>query len=576
MLSVAEENTIRNYCTGKERSVKARDNAFDLLKKIQPGSRERRELDSKKHILKTSKFCEPYRTAITYADACPPVGERVIFVVDFLDYDSEPFISDKKYCKFETRSSLEFEYNIVYIPIPYDDINLDIINAYTSQFFNTCNTMVIYFRQLRSILEKFKTVFNFSGHLVKLQKFLDFMKLFPIPRTLFLETRDTLGEFDGFVLPSDGFTRVLNIKPIGFVPNQLTHKEHREEQYGVEYYLVKKNYIGTPRRLSCATWFKRFITTAFECGKGRLFQRSGTCYMTSVFNMIFLGENIKHIFISAVNAYVKHHPELKPEIIKPLADVAFCPLLSDDRSKVLYIARFIYDIVCRKTHVKSYEDLFFEGSKEYFSENMNPAVPEVYGKGGVPTTVIYQLMMWLGIDFKVSDGTQFYNPVVIDNKVLRSTRVTELWLSKLPRLDNTIEALNTDCILVSPARHGAPLKTVHSVYNNMTIESAGFVPEVCNIIFTLEKVDKPTEGHSIMGFKCNGIYKAYDSGINQIFDCNWYNDVNALYLLMEELFEVWNTEGKFKRFHNPRIEHIIYTNGNRRFKYLETGSHCNF
>lgn len=569
MLSVSEENTIRDYCSGKERSVKARDNAFDLLKKIHSGLRERRELESKKHILKTSKFCEPYRNAITYAGACPPVGQRVIFVVDFLDYDSEPFISDKKYCKFETMFRSEFEYNIVYIPIPYDDINLDIINAYTSQFLNTCNTMAIYFRQYRSIVEKFKTVFNFSGHLVKLQKFLDFMKLFPIPRTLFLETRNSVGEFDGFVLPSDGFTRVLNIKPIGFVPNQLTHIEHREEQYGVEYYLVKENnYIGRPRRLSCATWFTRFITTAFECGKGRLFQRSGTCYMTSVFNMIFLGDNIKHIFTSAVNTYVKHHPELKPEIIKPLTGLVSCPLLSDDRSKVLYIARFIYDIVCRKTYVKSYEDLFLKGSTEYFSGRMNPADPK-YGEGGKPVTVIYQLMMWLGIDFKVSDGIRFYNPVVIDNKVLRLTHASEL-LFKLPQLYNTVEALNTDCILVIPGRI---ITVFHSIYN---MESAGFVPEVCNIVFVVDHVDEPVSGHSIMGFKCNGIYKVYDSGSNQIFDCNWYNDVNALDLLMEELFKVWNTTGQFKRFHSPMIEHIIYTNGNRRLKYLETGSHCNF
>lgn len=567
MLSEDEENIIRDYCTGKERSVKARENAFNLLSKKHSSYRERVELKYKKHILKSSKFCESYRKEITIADSCPPIGERVIFVVDFLDYDSKPFISDKKYCKFETRSHMEFEYNIVYIPISYDDINLDIINTYTSQFFNTCNTMTIYFSQTRSILDKIKTAIKYSGHLIKLQKFLDFMKLFPISVTLFIETRNNSGEYDSFVLPSDGFTRVLNIKPLGFIQKQLIHIQHREEQDDVEYYLVNKTqYIGRPSRLSCATWFIRFIATAFECGKGRLFQRSGTCYMTSVFNMIFLGDNIKHIFISAVNAYVKQHPELKPEIIKPLEDTIYCPLLHDDRSKVLYIARFIYNILCRKTRVKSYADLFYEGSKEYFSSNTDPK-HKTYGEGegGFPISVMYQLMFWLNINFMVTNGFMFYSPDKPDYKTMRDGNINVFdALNK--------QALKADCIIVMPEARN--YKTVSYLHNNITLTSAGFIPEVCNIEFFIDDQNGITAAHSIMGFKCNGIYKVYDSGTNQIFDCNWYDDDNALDFLIQELFKIMNNT--YKRFYNPFIEHIIYTNNNRRSRYLETGSYCNF
>ena len=560
MLLQEDENIIKEYCKGETSDYKR---AFDLLKKKHTKASEKRDLDIRKHTLRTSKFCKPYLETSETSVQCP---SRIIFVVDFLDFETRPFEVDKKYCNFETRDNQEFTYDIVYIPISYEDMTLDIINTYSRQFFNECNTMVIYFEQKRSLFERVKATFNYSSHLGKLTKFLDFMKLFPISRTLFVATHDPSNAFDAFALQSDGFTRVINIKPQEYLGPFYT-KAERVRRQDVEYSLVESVFTLRPQRLSCASWFKRFLYTAFECGKGRLIQRSGTCYMTTVFNTMVLGETLKRIFTGALNNYVLQHPDIVPEITKSFEETVYCPLLKDDRSKVIYIARFIYNIICKKNYLKSFIDVFESGSDEYFSSSKTGL------GGGRPEGVMYQLLSLLGVNFRLCNGVSFYDPVYISSELTRDT--TDATISSIisnAHLQKSKTLSDADCVMYydNNMLNGNPLRG--SKLDSFLIEK-GFEPEVCVIAIRLNKKDKKTIGHGIMGFKCNGIYKVYDSGLNQIFDCNWYDDRGGLSTLTDELFYNWNKNDNYESITNTHIIYVIYTN--KKSKLAEKGMQCN-
>lgn len=543
LLKPQSEELIKRYCSGLDKSEKSRKSVVALLKKKYNRAVDKHNIDLKSHTLRSSRFCKEYLddSEGEIQGACPPVGERRIFVVDFLDRQQVPFEVDKKYCKFETKRHSEFKYNIVYIPIAYEDNPLIIIENYTKYFFDLCNSMVIYFQQA-SIIE--------DPHTAKLNNFLSYMKMFPISRTLFCDTK-----YSG--LASRDGTRIINIKPNpkpGFV---------RMDIFGKEVQAVDGHFRKRPARLSCADWFIRFLSTAFECGKGRLVQYSGTCYMTAVVNILILGNYMRYIMIGALNKYVRAHPEDVGEITRPIVDPLPCP--KTEKSKILYISRYIYNLICKKQKPGYREDIFIEGSKEYFYTKISKDP----GIGGFAIFTMYHILSVLGINFAIHDGRRLYSNTLDEAEIEHSRRVDVVQtLTQLSELIGTVSFLpigDYDCVM--------------GLNRSEYLTSNGFVPDCAIInVVTVYKSDNPIKpgsrgGHALMGFRCNNIFKIYDSNSNTILDYNWYED--DLRPIFDELVDVYKgINVLFDHFEEPTVTCVLYTNSKKHGTIMKEGSVC--
>ena len=463
---------------------------------------------------------------------CPQIKDRHIFVIDFLDMFSYPLISDKRYCNFKVRNKEEFDYNIVYIPMHYGTKSIDLLNTYTSGFTSTCNAMVIYFERKGEL-----------GDCNAFWDFVRFMQVFPIQKTFMIAgglVKDVVTK-----IHTDSQTRVITLVLSDF---QSLLRSNNYQM--IDHYFPHNG----ESRLSCAPWFSRFLSTAFNCGKGRMVQLSGTCYMTAAFNSIFLGERLRSLFMRAVNQYAEKFPENIPEIKKPLDDVLSCPRLGTDSAKTMYIVNFLYNAVCNRQQLK-YEDYFEQGSATYFSATQGE------GNHGNPFSVIYQLLMLLNIDFnlysvrsRLDDFIElgfFANPAYVDSEAIREDPYVGI------QIDNLIINPTSQCILVS-LRGGIRSINPRGTEYDKKLRDLGYTPEMCAIGMEFEELDNPDIGgmHVVSGFKCNEIYKIYDSEANEIFEYNWYDDLDDLKAFGEDIAHK-------KRFRLSMIEiiHIIYIKG---------------
>lgn len=483
---------------------------------------------------------------------CPPVSERIIYVIHFAGF-SDIYDFDKKYC--ETRdlsgnyTDRNFVYNLKYELIPSDyHLQLFFSNPNLIQgFSNDCNLMVIYVQPGDDL-----------SHYDRLDAFLTKMESYPIQKTLFNYSKEITLESS-----YDPKTRILNIISMndGSLRRLTAGKPGRvmieDKIFDVmrEKDILKLEVSSSIRRLTCAPWLERFLYTAFECGKGRMMQHSGTCYMTSVFNMIFLGKYLKAIFTRAINDFATQNPDTIPLIKQPLETVISCPFFKDDKSMAVYVSKFIYNVACNKYHVSTAQDYFLPGSKEYFYAS---SIGILEGQGGFSFSVIYRLMMLFKINFKLFNGSLFYEPIEIEHSILRnmSDLSTEMLGLDVAKMKSSVTP-DCDCV-ISTKR------------NDQLVDVFNFKPEVCIIRLTIE-TDKESINHVLMGFQCEGIFKVYDSGINLILDCDWYNGgENAMETLTIQLYDFWNTQGNVKFINNlPEIQYIVYVNTSRADHFLK-------
>ena len=221
---------------------------------------------------------------------------------------------------------------------------------------------------------------------------------------------------------------------------------------------------------------------------------------------------------------------------------------------------------------------FSKGRQSIFTHRLRNQ-KKIPGAGGYTIPTIYQILSWFDVDFKVGYDSLFY-----DNRKLNkeeSVRVREMLNPIASIVGARIPASvvkTADCVmLVDTFIMKNNLTAAYAVSNAILLDS-GFAPETCEISFDMRVEGKDVTGHAIMGFKCDDIYKVYDSATNTIFEFDWYSSTSKLSDLMQQLLSVWNDNDHsmftYTEFFNPRICVVLYTNTRKRTEFVQNGSVC--
>lgn len=275
--------------------------------------------------------------------------------------------------------------------------------------------------------------------------------------------------------------------------------------------------IDVNNRLSCQYWFLHYLSTVFDCGKGRLIQRSGTCYLNTVINMIILSKYFKRIAVRAMPEFIKKYPKTEKEIKTPLENTESCPIVSEKTStmRVAYIFRVLYTVLCGgglpKT-IHSEKDLLIKASGQYFSSDkkhfIRPSIKHV--GGGHPSVVMYSFLYNSGISFLVTDS---YNGENNEYKI--PINLTESAIKAFVKYDWHEELID---LHKSVTYYPSP---PHDVIMYFFFEQ--YLPQIN--FFKLESVFisikyRHGNGHAICGFICDGVYKIFDSN-GHMFNIDW-------------------------------------------------------
>ena len=205
--------------------------------------------------------------------------------------------------------------------------------------------------------------------------------------------------------------------------------------------------------------------------------------------------------------------------------------------------------MCKKHQLRdSAVDYFIVGSDSYF-------VAAEANSGGNPLAVMYQLLMLLGVKFNLyfirnNDDSQFHGSITVPYPVDSKTLRIKGRYTILPMPDNVIESVREDCVIVIPLDYDMEITPAISSFNTDLMFS-GYEPELALItVASIDPAGKPSF-HSVTGFKCNGIYKVYDSERNIIYEYDWFNDEDALRNL-----GIDSTTPK--KFYSSEFDYILY------------------
>jgi hypothetical protein len=104
-----------------------------------------------------------------------------------------------------------------------------------------------------------------------------------------------------------------------------------------------KEKILSRNKLTCQWWFERFFDTIFDCGKGKIFQSGGTCYLAATLNSILLSNVVKYILIHKIKTAMEDEAS-KRYITTPLIHtVSTCV-------RQLYMYRILYNMICSEKY----------------------------------------------------------------------------------------------------------------------------------------------------------------------------------------------------------------------------------
>ena len=581
-----EEILIKEYCTGLNKTTK--QEVKELMKRVFLSEVEKHTLERQSFDPFGKHFCHRFVPGDKELECSS--GRRSIVVLDFMNSTSTPLIQDYNFCDVSYEDKIK--YYITYIPVDYSQSTLDLSHI-AGILDSNCNTMLIHV-DVRTgadndqiLLSKFINMVNtyLTGYEIPkvIYGFMNFVKTKLISGT-------EIGHLDEFLFPNIIELRVLNVA----YPSDINYLPHRLRVKNVDFIPFTRldeldnalTMTSDSNRLSCQWWFKRFFSTVFECGKGRLVQFSGTCYMTVCFNMVMLGEYAKRIFIDALNTVARQI--FKPEdieYIKYPIDYGVCVdtrYMKDIQTRLKYYAKLFYNTICGAKSLSRVNsiarDIFKDASYDYF--RFDAGNKSITDDGGRAPSVIFSLLMDLGINFLISDADgKLFSPYKRDLDdiakaftYLRIAKDEDAFTFLTPvTLSNEPEP---DIILYIDLKNG-PSRPGPSV----PIPSfTGFVPETANINIFFDVID-PTSlstirkgGHTICGFSCDGYYKLYDSAYNIIENCNWTDPKQ----LLNNSYAERMTRQNGWIYKNIYVQTALLVNYNRRLEYLQKGSLCEF
>jgi hypothetical protein len=506
-----------------------------------------------------SDYCKPF---IVNTNINPPCIERKICVLDF--QSKVIYTNTNNICDTDNPVG----YKIMYYQITHAPEDLDAIKIMINE---VCTETIIYVYDTSELLYDY-----IKDFIIKIK---DFNKT-----TLFLITRDEKFISNQFLIENKiTGLKILNIVSHNYLWNNLNchcrlytrYEINNTNYFATEYNFTGENFMTSfTLKLECTWWFKYYIAKAFDCGTGRLMQYSGTCYLNAVVNAIILSPNFRNIFITYMKRDLRQNPELHSYVKKDIYELA-CS--TTEPNEVAYIYRIIYNICCKqKTLTKSIDqkDLFIHASTRYFSPNTDPT-KKLYGQGGNPLEVFHYLLAKINIPFAFF-SSQLYNPPYIQSLDISKMRDNRI-MQGIPSV-NKMDIVYKQVLYVE--------NELFEVNGNMPIfeiltdkNSYKFNLEFCLISITFKKKDEKNPlvhdivNHVIVGYRCNGQYKIYDSSTNFIENIDWSRlDDPNIYTQCKSIIEKYWLKNNIVGVENIKNIFAVYVNSNTIDEYSRTGT----
>ena len=506
VLTKHEENTIEEFCNGDDKNETVARKLLVKKYKSKPLTPSERYIIEKKDV-STSQFCLPYKKTDTVA-MCEGFKKKIC-VIDFLDGTRPPLVLSNKFCK----RNLIIKYKIIYIAIGYGTLpDIQMIDAAQ----DICDDMIIYAPGLSDYISK------------KVKFLLEYKSWFK--NTILINDiwvdRDNPDRGNPINMAISNTKGISGIKIVNVIDRLDIFTEYgiNESHYktrklnGILFLPIDKTDHEEDMTLECSWWFSYYLEKAFGCGKGRLTQYAGTCYLNASINSMLLSENMSNIVVWAMKNYIIENPNSLVEIQKDMLSLACKNPYSKPKIEFLY--RIVYNILCTGKTLSKTEynrDIIIQASKGYFSANRDLQSPK-YGYGGYPLNVIFSFLYDMKINFCVRINDIVYAPPApglpfdfYENhrKDVHGERLTESDIKNCDLILDIPDELKSDRILETILVDGTSFDLECSQIRIVGVEKD-----------LITKVEKRT-AHSIAGYICDSIYKIYDSGANRIMTYNW-------------------------------------------------------
>lgn len=483
--------------------------------------------------------------------------EKQIVVVHIKDR-SDVLEINKHYCQFLPPK--EIKYKINYISVFLDDMSeLErFIAENEDTLSNKCNRLLVYVewiffedstKQMEDLEEghEVSTSPRFPGTPVRkpanpdkvrsiLSNVLLVLKPFPIYKTLY-------NAFDDFKLKQTETKDTFNVNKTYNLQRGIG-SFYIYEKHDIFYlempYLYFKMKKTDKNLLTCQLWFRKYLSTLYSCGKGRLIQIAGTCYLNSAINVFLLGDHLRSFVIDAMNRYLQMFPDSRKYITSRLTKVYACPNIYGGvtHQRLRFLFRIIYNTICKserqfpRAELNDKEDIMIETSAELFTGvlPLGDTEPERrlrsnklerggrgYGEGGNPFYVFARLIKDLNLNMAISR----FNKLESRNEFKKIDDVS------LPYRVEEFEEFPSKYAIQMTIPDDADI----IFYNPLSVEDMEIELDDLFPNFVCENALISIYGkgghHAIMGFKCDGIPKIYDSALNHITEVDWTNTATA-------------------------------------------------
>lgn len=421
-----------------------------------------------------------------------PCVERTIFVVHLIDSEENILTIQNTHCS--TRDWIA--YDVQYKPIISDSFDFE---AYGQELLGRISQIPLH---CIAVL-----IVNNSYDNETIKKIFQF-----IPVQLY--SAITIYNFN----PSEDIDQIIpsSIKLRNIIydnPNPYTIERESETilsvwtKYGLERSSRFSDFNSS--YIDCVWWFKYYLSNAFNCAKGRYKQVSGTCYLNSVINGFILSEYSRKAVLSALRNSDPKTQALAKEPVEINPGTCYKPE---------YFFKLFYNAVCRP---KNFSDLKFNkrATRQFDKPNLIVKyASKFYGdseSGGSPADVVSNLLKVI----YSHDTVTTINPFYYDANVRVFRAETEF-----PQ----IRPVNFNSTLYDP-----DFCIIHVSYDG-------------HMLSEIARYKQDADTHAIVGYKCNGVCKVYDSN-NFFYDFDWENidekNVSELLNILNTIFQnkwKWN------------------------------------
>lgn len=268
--------------------------------------------------------------------------------------------------------------------------------------------------------------------------------------------------------------------------------------------------------LECRHWFQRALVKLTECSKGRLVQKTGTCYLTAVVNGILIQKDIRNLCIRAMNRDFKIDPDMKKEISKSgISDLVKLP---QSYTAKMFLYKILYHTFCKQNEGKALvkgvnDNLFKLASGRFFSYYNNEKDKRTYGESGFSVVPLCNMFNETSLPGFLLYKKDIYNFPYI--KPFEEEKDFDALLSSFIPFS---KSMDEGIVCVQFYEAGEPCREKIAIRERMF-----------KIAFVILGVRTPTIGkkesfsHQVLGFFCEGVPMIYDSHSNDYYFVNWLN-----------------------------------------------------